>query len=184
MNTPESTPADRPQMVMAIFDERARAEAAVQALQQRGFANEQISILFRHNETSVTPEQLAAMDREAEATGTDVAIGSVVGGLAGLLGGLAVFSIPGLGPFLGYGVLATTFGGAAVGSAIGENMAHFSTLGVPDHRSPHYQTALQSGDVVLAVTAHNADEVMRARELLALERADEIDVYPQGLPSA
>lgn len=171
-----------PQLVVAIFDERVRAQAAVQDLQQHGFDGEQLSALFRHDETSATTEEVIELDREAEETSEDVAIGGTVGGLAGLLGGLALFSIPALGPFLGVGVLATTIGGAAVGSAVGERMAHLATLGVPHERAQRYGSALESGQVVLSVSARDPHEVMRAREILTRHQADEIDVHPQARP--
>lgn len=173
---------DLPQLVVAIFDERARAQAAVQDLQQQGFTDEQLSAVFRHETTAATPEEVVALDREAEETSEDVAIGGTVGGLAGLLGGLALFSIPALGPFLGVGVLATTIGGAAVGSAVGERMANLSTLGVPHERAERYGSALEAGQVVLSVSADGPEEVMRAREILTRHQADEIDVHPQPRP--
>ena len=170
---------EQPQVVLAIFDDRARAEAAVQALSERGITRDQLSVLFRHDDVNITSEEMVALDREAEATGTAVAFGGTVGGLAGLLGGLAVFSIPGIGPFLGVGVLATTIGGAALGAAAGERATHFKEFGMPDERSSRYGQALETGSVVLAVSARNAEEVMAAREALALQQADEIDVYVQ-----
>jgi|GEM_PF-3814313 len=169
--------AEQPQLVLAIFAGRDRAETAVRALQERGFSSERISVLFRHDDATVSVQEMAAIDREAEATATDVALGSVVGGMAGLLGGLALFSIPGLGPFVGVGVLATTFGGAALGSAVGERAAYLNTLGLSNERTDRYGAALESGEVVVAITALNAAEVMQARELLALQEADEIDVH-------
>jgi uncharacterized membrane protein len=171
-----------PQLVVAIFDDRSQAEAAVQDLQQQGVAADQISALLRHNEVSASAEEAIALDREAEETGEDVAIGGTVGGLAGLLGGLALFSVPALGPFLGVGVLATTIGGVAIGSAVGERMAHLSTLGVPHERAQRYGSALEAGQLVLSVSARNAEEVMRVREILARHQADEIDVHPQPRP--
>ena len=120
------------------------------------------------------------MDREANATGADVAIGSVAGGLAGFLAGLALFSVPGLGPFLGVGVLASTLGGAALGSAAGERTAHFTSLGLSQARAEHYGSALGSGYAIVAITAPDAETVMVAREVLAQHGADEIDVHPFG----
>lgn len=177
MNTSEASAPNHSQLVVAILDSRERAEAAVRALHERGFAADSISVLFRHDNPEITSEEMIAMDRDAEATSTTVAIGSTVGGLAGLLGGLALFSIPGIGPLLGVGVLATTIGGAALGAAAGERATHFKELGVPDDRSERYGTALESGSVVLAVSAGSADQVMQAREVLALHQADEIDVH-------
>lgn len=173
---------DLPQLVVAIFDERALAQAAVQDLQQHGFDGDQLSALVRHDEVAATSEEIVELDREAEATSEDVAIGGTVGGLAGLLGGLALFSIPALGPFLGVGVLATTIGGAAVGSAVGERMANLASLGVPHERAQRYGSALESGQVVVSVSARTPDEVMRAREILTRHQADEVDVHPQPRP--
>ncbi len=166
------------QLVLATFAEQGRAGAAVHALRTRGIPDDNISVVVRHGEPEVTPEEMAALDREAEATGTDVAIGSVAGGLAGFVAGLALFSIPGLGPFLGVGVLAATLGGAALGSAVGERAAHLSTLGVPDERAERYHSALEAGNVIVAITAPDAETVMAAREVLAINGAEEIDVHP------
>ncbi len=179
MNVPE--PNER-QLVLAIFGDRQRAESAVRALTQTGLASDQISVLFRHDDTSITAEEAVAIDRDAEATGTAVAFGGTVGGLAGLLGGIAMFSIPGLGPLFGVGVLAATLGGAALGSAAGERAVHFGHLGLPSERHGRYGTALETGETVIAVSVNNVQEVMRSREVLALEQADEIDVFPQQSP--
>jgi uncharacterized membrane protein len=169
--------SDQSQLVVAIFDDRTHAEAAVQDLQRHGFAGEQLSVLFRHDGVATSAEDAVALEREAEETSEDVAIGGTVGGLAGLLGGLAVFSIPVLGPFLGVGVLAATIGGAAIGSALGERIAHLTTLGVPQERTQRYGTALEAGHIVLAVSTSSAEQVMQAREVLTLHQADEIDVH-------
>lgn len=171
---------DRRQLVVAIFHEQPRAESAVRALRDSGFSDDRLSVLLRPNDAVVSAEELVAIEREAEATGTDVAVGSTVGGLAGLLGGLALFSIPGLGQLLGVGVLATTIGGAAIGSALGERAAHLQTLGVPHDRTQQYGSALEAGQIILAVFADDANDVMRAREILALAEADEIDVHAAG----
>ncbi len=176
MHTTTPPAAHQPQLVLAIFDDRTRAGAAIGALQEQGIAPERISAALRHDQTEVTPEQMAAIDQEAEATGAGVAVGGAVGGLAGLLGGLALTAIPGLGPLVGVGVLVSTLGGAAIGSALGERLAH---LGVPGERIQRYGAALEAGHVMVAVSARDTDEAIRAREALALHNPDEIEVYPQ-----
>lgn len=169
---------DDNQLVLAAFEDRDHAIGAVRTLRAQGVPEERISVAVRHDPAEVTPEEMAALDQEAEATGTDVAIGGVAGGLAGFLAGLAIFSIPGLGPFLGLGVLASTLGGAALGSAAGERAAHLSTIGVPHHRADMYHSLLTAGHVVVAITAPTAEDVMVAREALAVNGALEIDVHP------
>lgn len=177
------SPVEQPQLALAIFDAPDRAAAAIRALQSDGFPDDRLSVLARHRDsTEITPEEAVALEREAEATSTSVALGSTVGGLAGLLGGLAIFAVPGIGPLFGAGVLATTIGGAVLGAAAGERAAHFRELGLPEHRSERYQRALESEEIIVAVEARNGSEAMRAREILALHEALEIDVHPVRQP--
>jgi hypothetical protein len=170
-------PTDQPQHVVALFDDRARAGTAIEALQAQGIAPERISVALQQDQAETTPEEIKAIEREAEQTGTGVAVGSTASGLAGLLGGLALTAIPGLGPFVGVGVLVSTLGGAALGSALGERIAQLGTLGVPEERLQRYGTALEAGRVMVAVSAQDADEVIRIREALAVHNADGIEVY-------
>lgn len=167
-----------PQIVLAMFEDQKVAGEAVQGLRARGIPEQNISVAVRHDSPEVSAEEMAAIDREAEETGADVAVGSMAGGLAGFVAGLALFSIPGLGQFLGIGVLAATLGGAALGSAVGERTAHFHALGLPEERAERYGTALGAGHPVVAVTAPDAEAVMVAREVFGSYGAGEIDVHP------
>lgn len=166
------------QLVLATFEQQQTAGEAVQALRARGIPEQHISLAVRHDSPEVSAREMAALDREAEATGADVAVGSAAGGLMGFIAGLALFSIPGLGPFLGVGVLASTLGGAAIGSAVGERVAHFIGLGLPEERAAHYRTALEAGHVVVAITAPDANTLMVAREVLTQHGASAIDAHP------
>jgi hypothetical protein len=51
-----------PQIVMAIFDARGQAEAALQGLRQRGFSEDQLSVLVRHDDVTISAERMAAID--------------------------------------------------------------------------------------------------------------------------
>src|ERR671938_751846 len=104
--------------VVGVFHERDDARQAIEALKDAGFAPDTISIL--------SPDQQATRDM-AEETGTHAgsgaATGAVAGGLLGGLGGWLVgagaVAIPGLGPFIAAGALASAFGGAALGAGVG-----------------------------------------------------------------
>lgn len=174
----EQQPLTGTQIVLGTFDDQARAGTAVQALRQRGIAEGQISLVVRHDTPEVSAEEMAAIDQEAEATGTDVAVGSMAGGLAGFVAGLALFSIPGLGPFLGIGVLAGTLGGAAIGSAVGGRAGQLTEIGVPAERAKRYHSAIETGHVVVAIIAPDAATTEVAREVLMSNGADDLDVHP------
>ena len=175
----QSLPGDPRQVVVALFDDRRFAEQAVRDLQREGFERGQISVLMRHDDSDVSAEELIEFDREANEDGTGVAVGSTVGGLAGLLGGLAMFSIPGIGPLLGIGVLVTTVGGAALGAAAGQRFAADHDWVLPERHTERYRAAVESGSVVLAVDTQTPEEVKRAREVLAEHGAEEVEVRPR-----
>ena len=166
------------QIVIATFGDQAHASAAVEALRAQGFPPETISVVVRHDAIEVGAAEMAELDRESEAVGTDVAIGGTAGGVVGFLAGLALFSIPGLGPFLGVGVLATTLGGAVLGSAAGQRTAEFSALGLPEDRAERYSGALESGQVILALTTDDVQTAKVAHGVLTASRAQDIDVHP------
>lgn len=166
------------QIVIATFADRSQAQAAIEGLQREGIPPETISAVVRHDEIEVSPAEMTAIDREAEAVGTDVAVGGTAGGVVGFLTGLALFSIPGLGPFLGVGVLATTLGGAVIGSAAGQRTAEHDALELPEDRAQRYGGAFEAGRVIVALTTDDPNVVMRAREVLTTSGADEIDVHP------
>lgn len=174
----DQTRPDERQLVLGTFEDQSQAGSAVRELRNRGVAEANISVVVRHDSPEVSAAEMAAIDQEAEATGTDVAVGGMAGGLAGFVAGLALFSIPGLGPFLGIGVLAGTLGGAALGSAMGERTAHLSQLGIPAEQAERYHGAMEAGYVVVAVIAQDAAMVMTAREVLGHFGAGEIDAHP------
>lgn len=176
----QASPTDPRQVVVALFEDRRFAEQAVRDLQREGFERDRISVLLRHDEADVSAEEMVELDREANEEGTGIAVGSTVGGLAGLLGGLAMFSIPGIGPLLGIGVLATTIGGAALGAAAGERFAADHDWTLPEENAERYRAAVEAGGVVLAVDTRTAEEVTRARQALAEHGAEEVEVRPKG----
>src|SRR3954452_21266988 len=72
------------------------------------------------------------VDDRAEAAGTGAGVGTAIGGAAGLLAGLGILAIPGLGPVVAAGWLASTVAGMAVGAATGGLIGALTQLGVPE----------------------------------------------------
>ena len=63
--------------------------------------------------------------------GPGAGIGAIVGGGVGLLTGLGLLAIPGVGPLVAAGWLATTLAGAATGAAAGGIVGALVKFGVP-----------------------------------------------------
>src|SRR4051794_9008291 len=103
--------------VSGLFETDAQAKDAVAALEDAGIASGEISLVSRDGK---------AGSDAAEGVG----IGSAVGGIGGLLAGLGAFAIPGIGPVVGAGWLATTVLGAAAGGVAGGLIGALTEAGV------------------------------------------------------
>ncbi|MFU0505812.1 general stress protein [Pseudaminobacter sp. NGMCC 1.201702] len=98
------------QTITGLFDNHADARRAVNALESEGIPSSDISIVGRGEENDSNASEGAA---------AGAGLGAVVGGAGGLLAGLGMMAIPGIGPVVAAGWLASTLAGAAAGAAAG-----------------------------------------------------------------
>jgi len=75
------------------------------------------------------------------------------GVLGGLIGAAAALLIPGIGPVVAGGILASALGGAALGAAGGGLMGGLITTGVPEDEARYYDQQFQAGRTVVTVKA-------------------------------
>ena len=148
--------------VTAVFDSMAQAEQAVNALRQLGLRDDHLSILSRHNDGSMGAGSAAA-DHAAD-TSSGASTGLVAGAGVGALFGLAAALIPGVGPFITAGWLAASLGaagggavaGAIVGGTTGAVAGALAKAGYNEHEAGYYGSAVESGNIVVAVDTSNS----------------------------
>src|SRR5688500_2746391 len=87
--------------VTAVFDNQTRAEQAVIELRRLGVTDTDLSFVARSEEEAV------AAGASPDSAGKRAAKGAAAGAGAGLLFGLAALAIPGVGPFVTAGALAS-----------------------------------------------------------------------------
>src|SRR5262249_7916872 len=116
-----------PTAVVAAFPGRQQAEAALGELHAAGFRGEEVGWAMLGEDGSVeTP-----LEHEAAHTAAGAASGALSGGVIGGLGLAAVsLLIPGVGPIIGGGMLATRLRGAAPGAGGGGPLRAPPRLGV------------------------------------------------------
>src|SRR2546421_8405330 len=138
--------------VVGVFEDRAAAERAIEELRQAGFNDDQIGYVVRDNRgtTDTVPGGQKTLAGEGAATGA--ISGGVVGGV---LGAAAALLIPGFGPAIAGGILATTLGGAAIGAAAGGIIGALTGLGVPEEEARYYQREFEAGRTIVTVKAGN-----------------------------
>jgi hypothetical protein len=109
--------------VSRLYDSYADAQRAVARLESAGLPHSDISIVANNSDNWFSGDKKDrdrdGVDDRAESAGKGAGIGAGLGGAAGLLAGLGLLAIPGLGPVVAAGWLASTAVGAAAGAATG-----------------------------------------------------------------
>jgi hypothetical protein len=128
-------------VAVGVFPDQEQARGAIDELRRAGFNNDEIGFLTR----------VRAADPEATVA-ADAASGMIGGGvIGGVLGAAASLLIPGLGPAIAGGILAVTFGGAALGAAAGGLVGAFRGLGLSERDARFYQQELAAGHTIVTV---------------------------------
>lgn len=157
------------QTVSAIFDTYADASAAVLRLRDAGFADSAIAITsndrtfdrsnlgdYRYNES---PDN-------AGPAATGAAMGTIAGGAAGLMTGLGLIAIPGVGPLVAAGWLASTLVGAGAGGAAGGLVGAIAGTGASEDDAHAYAEGIRRGGTLVSVRVPNEEAGNRALDVL------------------
>ncbi len=164
----------RPQVVVALFAERDDAERAIRELQDAGFPRTGIGVATRERDGE--GELIHGTGTlAAEGATTGAVSGGVLGGLVGLLVGVGALVIPGVGPVIAGGMLASALGvagataaaGAGIGAATDVVFGALVGLGVPAEEAEHFERGFRAGGTLLSVDpgsrAADAGEILEAR---------------------
>lgn len=163
--------ANLSQTVTGLFDNYDDAKAAVHALEADGISHGDISIVANdaHGEH--------AANKAGEDAGKGAGIGATVGGVGGLLAGLGLMAVPGLGPVVAAGWLASTVvgavGGAVVGGAAGGLVGALQKDGVSEDDAHVYAEGVRRGGTLVTARVDEA-KALTARSILAGQRPVDI----------
>lgn len=133
------------------YDSYSTARSVVEQLEAAGVSSSAISVVGRDGDASET--------NASEGAG----IGAGVGGAAGLLAGLGMLAIPGIGPVVAAGWLASTAAGAVAGAAAGGLVGSFVKEGHDEEEANYYaETVRRGGSVVSVRTAPEHEATVQA----------------------
>ena len=172
---PENTTTSQ-KTVVGLFESRPEADRAADDLAREGFPAEHIGVIAGHD-LSHPEDHVNAVEHSEDkvlgAVGKGLAMG---GGLGALAGGLSSLLIPGVGPLLIGGALASVFLGAGLGASVGGVMAGLMKAGVDESDARLFESALRHGGVVLTVHTDN-DHARQAVEILDRNGALDMDEH-------
>jgi len=160
------------QTITRLYDSYDRALEAVRALKDAGFTDREVSLMA----SEMTTRDVVTESATAEDAGTGASVGGVVGAAAGLLAGLGVLAIPGIGPVVAAGWLASTFAvgaaGAVAGGAVGGIVGALTNSGVPEDEANVYAESIRRGDTLLTVRVPDEREMEATRILSRFPTVD------------
>lgn len=159
--------------ITRLFDSHTDALAAVADLERAGIHHDKISLVSNnahnwHDGHAAGSASGPLGDRNgdgendvADGAGKGATTGGLIGGAGGLLAGLGMLAIPGLGPVVAAGWLASTAVGAAVGAAAGGAtgglLGALKEAGHSDEESHVYAEGVRRGGTLVSVRADDAE---------------------------
>lgn len=126
------------------------------------------NVVRRLEDEGVPASQISLIGRQQtgdEGTARGAALGGAAGGAAGLLAGLGLVAIPGIGPVVAVGWLASTLVGASAGVLAGGLIGALTDAGVPENDAGYYAETVRRGGAIVSVRVGDADTAM-VREIM------------------
>jgi hypothetical protein len=148
--------------ISRLYDNYSDAQRAVTSLESAGVPHSDLSIVANNSDNWYSTDKKVDRDRDgvddrAEGAATGAGVGAGLGGAAGLLAGLGLLAIPGLGPVVAAGWLASTALGAVAGGATGGVVGALTQAGVSDEEAPLYAEGVRRGGTLVSARVPDAD---------------------------
>ncbi|HBL12838.1 MAG TPA: histidine kinase [Cyanobacteria bacterium UBA11162] len=167
---------------IGVFRNHQDAEAALRDLRDAGFPMSQISLVGKdiHGNGHSTTGDVTNRTKTDEGAKAGATTGGILGGLGGLLVGLGALALPGIGPVIAGGALATalatTAAGTAIGAAAGGLVGALVGLGIPENRARYYNDRVAHGDYLLMINGTD-DEIRHAQTILNRRGIQDFEIY-------
>lgn len=169
---------------IGVFSTRQDIEHALEELRTAGFPMSEVSVIARDADRDDEIAGVEVQDHIGNEAGRGAAAGAIAGGatggIVGFIGALSALSVPGIGPILTGGALASVIGdaliGSAVGAAAGGLVGALTGLGVPEERAEVYNERLKRGDYLLLVEGSD-DDIAIANSILNRRGIQEWGIY-------
>ena len=167
-----AAPLHRNKRAIGVFYNRRDAEGALTELRNAGFSMNQVSVIAKDADGDRDIAGANVGNKADEGAKTGAVTGATVGGLTGLLVGLGTLAIPGVGPVILAGevatALATALTGSAIGAAAGGIVGGLAGLGIPEDKARIYSDRFNKGHYLVMVEGtdaqvHDAERVLKGR---------------------
>jgi hypothetical protein len=158
--------AEKKKLVLAVFRDHAKTQAAFDWLRSRGYSPSDINVMMSdETRTRYYASDAREGKREKVQAGSLAEEGAAVGGATGMAVGATIGAIVAVGTAVaipGVGWVAGPVLGALVGGSVGGLsggiLGGLIGLGIPESNAQAFENALREGGVVLGVQPRKDDE--------------------------
>lgn len=158
----ENTSKTDQQMLTAMFRDRESAERAYNALQSRGYSQDDINLMMsdetRKRQFERNEQDTELGNKAMEGAGAGSAIGGTAGAVIGAIAAIGTaVAIPGLGLVVA-GPIAAGLAGAGAGGLAGGIVGALIGSGIPEDRAKKYESGIKEGGIVMSVKPRNDED--------------------------
>jgi stress response protein YsnF len=165
--------------ISRLYKDYETGARVVAEVERAGIPHSDISIIanndsgwFDRNRSKRIDRDADGTDDRAEGAAAGAGIGATLGGVAGVLAGLGMLAIPGIGPVVAAGWLASTAAMAAAGGAAGGLIGALTQSGIGEREAHAYAEGVRRGGTLVTVRVPGAD---RTRLEAIMDRYDPLD---------
>ena len=143
--------------VAGIFPSMIEAHNVMRELEGIGIPQEALNIVAG-NESNRHKDYLDKAKKASESTAAAAAAGASFGGGVGIVATLVALSIPGVGPFIAAGAMASVLAGLGIGAVSGGLISAFHHMGISHEEAPLYEEAVRRGAIMLIAKVDDPSE--------------------------
>ncbi|HBB30557.1 MAG TPA: hypothetical protein DDZ80_26470 [Cyanobacteria bacterium UBA8803] len=169
---------------IGVFSSARNTEVAIDELKTSGFPMHNISIIARddngHHQIGGVDVDERSHSGVGQSAVTGALTGGAVGGFVGLIGALSSLVVPGIGPVVAGGAVASVIGdallGGAIGAATGGVVGALVGLGVPEDSARNYNDRIVQGHYLIILEG-TEDEIHPAEAILHRRGIEDFAIY-------
>ncbi|PAE43504.1 general stress protein [Bacillus sp. 7884-1] len=151
--------------VVGVYETEQEAIVAIEELVKQGYDKQDICVIGKDlKDVNHIADETGTVVEEKAATGA--LTGGTLGGITGLLVGVGALAIPGVGPIIAAGPIASSIIGTIAGAGLGGLTGALIGMGIPDDEAEYYGNSVKEGKI-LVLTKNRMNNHMDDRNSLA-----------------